>query len=56
MTDDDGCEFIWTDGGKGNPRYKRYVEDVIDRGKPLDSVWDIPVLNSSVRKRAGFPT
>ncbi len=56
LIDSDGSEFIWTDGGKGNPRYKRYVMDVIDRGKPIDSVWDIQILNSSAKERTGYAT
>lgn len=56
MRDEEGREFIWTDGGKGNHRYKRYVEDVIKRGKPLDSVWNIQILNSSAKERLGYPT
>src|SRR5579863_10137688 len=38
--DEDGREFIWTDGGKPGIRYKRYVEEVLKEGKPLDTVWD----------------
>jgi adenine specific DNA methylase Mod len=49
--DENGKEFIWTDGGKPGVRYKRYVEDVLKEGKPLDSVWDIPLLNSSSKER-----
>lgn len=56
LKDQDGREFIWTDGGPGNERYKRYVDDVITAGKPLDSVWDLPLLNSSDKQRQGFPT
>jgi len=56
MKDEDNREFIWTDGGKGNVRYKRYVDDVIARGKPLDSVWEIQILNSSAKERVGYPT
>ncbi len=54
--DDDGREFIWTDGGKGKERYKRYVDDVLKDGKPLDDVWEIPILNSSAKERLGYPT
>lgn len=53
---EDGREFIWTDGGPGNERYKRYVDEVLAAGKPLDSVWDLPLLNSSDQQRQGFPT
>jgi DNA modification methylase len=56
LKDEDEREFIWTDGGPGNERYKRYVDEVIAAGKPLDSVWDLPLLNSSDQQRQGFPT
>ena len=54
--DEDGNEFIWSDGGKLGSRYKRMVSDVLKVGKPLDDVWDIPILNSSAKERVGFPT
>ena len=54
--DSDGREYIWSDGGKKSQRYKRYVADVLELGKPLDSVWDIPILNSSSKERTGYPT
>lgn len=56
MNDEDGREYILTDGGTGNSRYKRYVDEVVSRGKPLDSVWDIPILNSSAKERTGYAT
>jgi len=56
MVDEQGREYILADGGKGRPRYKRYVEEVIARGKPLDSVWEIQILNSSAKERMGYPT
>jgi len=56
MIDEEGKEYILTDGGKGKERYRRYVEEVIERGKPIDSVWQIPVLNSSARERVGYGT
>lgn len=54
--DEDGREFIWTDGGKPGVRYKRYVDDVLAEGKPLDTVWDVPILNSAAKERLGYPT
>ncbi len=54
--DEDGREFIWTDGGKKGERYKRYVEDVLIEGKPMDDVWDLPILNSAAKERLGYPT
>jgi len=56
LIDDDGREYIWSDGGKKGQRYIRYVDDVLEAGKPLDSVWDIPILNSSAKERTGYPT
>ena len=54
--DEKGREFIWTDGGKPGVRYERFVKDVLAEGKPLDTVWDLPLLNSSARERLGYPT
>ena len=54
--DEDGREFIWTDGGKPGTRYKRFVDEVLAQGKPLDSVWNIPLLNSAAKERLGYPT
>lgn len=54
--DEEGREFIWTDGGKGKGRYKRFVDDVLKEGKPLDDVWEIPLLNSAAKERIGYPT
>jgi site-specific DNA-methyltransferase (adenine-specific) len=56
LVDSDGREYIWSDGGKKGMRYKRYVADVLEAGKPLDSVWDIPILNSAAKERTGYPT
>mgnify|MGYP000347921227 CR=1 FL=1 len=56
LKDENGKEYILADGGSGNERYVRYVDDVIKAGKPLDSVWDIPLLNSSDKQRQNFPT
>lgn len=55
-TDENNREYIWTDGGKKGERYKRYVDDVLSQGKPLDTVWDIPLLNSAAKERLGYPT
>ena len=54
--DDDGREYIWTDGRRPGERYKRWVDDVLAEGKPLDDVWDLPILNSSAKERMGYPT
>ena len=54
--DDAGNLFIWSDGGTLGKRYQRLVNDVLEAGKPLDDVWDIPLLNSSAKERIGYPT
>ena len=55
-TDGAGRQFVWSDGGAPGKRYKRMVEDVLKAGKPMDDVWDLPLLNSSARERVGYPT
>lgn len=54
--DEDGNEFIWTDGGAPGKRYKRMVEEVLSKGKPIDTVWNMPILNSASKERLGYPT
>ena len=54
--DPDGTLFIWSDAGATGKRYKRLVDDVLEAGKPLDDVWDIPLLNSASKERVGYPT
>ena len=54
--DENGDEFIWSDGGATGKRYKRMVKTVISKGKPIDTVWDIPILNAAAKERIGYPT
>jgi site-specific DNA-methyltransferase (adenine-specific) len=54
--DEHGREFIWADGGKPGVRYPRLVEEVLAEGKPLDTVWDLPLLNSAAKERLNYPT
>lgn len=55
--DEDGREWIWMPGGKGNSKNKiKYIEDIIAEGKAIDDVWDIPVISSSSSERTGYPT
>ncbi|EOX4969368.1 TPA: site-specific DNA-methyltransferase [Vibrio parahaemolyticus] len=55
VKDENGEEYVLSDAGNGQ-RYRRYVKDIIAAGKPLDTVWDLPLLNSSDRQRTGYPT
>ena len=53
---EDGAEYIRTDSGKKGFRYLRPVEEVLAQGKPFDTVWPLPILNSSAKERTGHPT
>ena len=55
VKDENGEEYVLSDAGNGQ-RYRRYVKDIISAGKPLDTVWDLPLLNSSDKQRTGYPT
>jgi DNA modification methylase len=56
-TGEDGREYIWQDAGKGKSKaYKRYIDEVLEKGKAVDDVWDIPIINSSDKERIGYPT
>jgi len=55
IKDENGDEYVLSDAGNGE-RYRRYVKDIIAAGKPLDTVWDLPLLNSSDGQRTGYPT
>ena len=54
--DESGQAVIWSDGGEYGKRYKRPAAEVMAEGKPIDSVWDIPILNSAAKERTGYPT
>ncbi|MDR2496732.1 MAG: hypothetical protein LBD21_06355 [Tannerellaceae bacterium] len=55
--DKDGREYIWQDAGKGKSKaYKRYIDEVLEKGKAIDDVWSIPILTSSDKERIGYPT
>lgn len=54
--DENGDDYFLADGGAGNPRYRRYVKDIVEAGKLIDDVWDIPILTSSAKERTPYPT
>lgn len=55
--DDDGIEWIWMPGGRGNSKNKmRRVDEIIAGGKAISDVWPIPIISSSSRERVGYPT
>lgn len=56
--DEDGREYIWDNRSvsKGYEPKKQYIEDIIEKGKAIDDVWDIPMIVSTSRERMGYPT
>lgn len=53
--DSDGRKYVLSDAGKGK-RVKRYLEEAMAYGRPIDDVWDIDKLNNSSKERLGYPT
>ena len=55
-TDESGREYVLSDAG-GGKRVRRYIEEALAYGVPLDDVWAVPKLNNSDKKeRTGYPT
>ncbi|NMP23769.1 DNA-methyltransferase [Sulfobacillus harzensis] len=55
--DENGREWIWGHEGKGKSHaYRIYLDEQIERGRAIDSVWDIPIINTSAKERTGYPT
>ncbi len=55
--DEDGREWIWGHEGRGRSHaYRIYLDEHVGRGRAIDSVWDIPIINTSAKERVGFPT
>ncbi len=54
--DENEREYVLSDAGKGK-RVKRYLDEAMAYGVPLDDVWSIPKLNNSDKiERLGYPT
>ncbi|CAB1129974.1 N6_N4_Mtase domain-containing protein [Candidatus Hydrogenisulfobacillus filiaventi] len=55
--DADRREWIWGHAGRGRSKaYRIYLDEAVARGRAVDSVWDLPILNTSARERTGYPT
>ncbi len=55
--DEDGREWIWGHQGRGRSHaYRIYLDEQVSRGRAIDSVWDIPIINTSSKERVGYPT
>ena len=53
--DEDGREYVLSDGG-GGKRVRRYIEEAMSYGVPIDDVWTIDKLNNSDSENTGYPT
>lgn len=53
---DDVGEYYLENGGKGKPRYKRYIKDIMEQGRVIDDVWNMRILGSTDKERIGYPT
>ena len=57
--DDEGREWVWETRGQaaGQEPYKRYVDDIVAQGRPVNDVWDtFPFLRGNHPERTGYPT
>jgi site-specific DNA-methyltransferase (adenine-specific) len=55
--DASGREWIWGHAGRGRSHaYRIDIAEQVARGRAVDSVWDIPIINTSAAERTGWPT
>lgn len=55
--DEQGKEWVWMPGGKGNSKNKtKYLDEIIAEGKASSDVWTMLPLTSSSKERLGYPT
>ena len=55
--DEHGNEMIWMPGGRGHSKNKlKKLTDIIQEGKAISDVWQLPTLSSSAKERVGYPT
>lgn len=53
--DEEGVEWIWMPGGRGNSKSRlKRVDEIIAGGKAISDVWPIPIISSSSRERVGY--
>ena len=58
-TDPDGKEWVWETRGQasGQEPYKRYIDEIIAQGRPLNDVWiDVQFLRGNHPERVGYAT
>lgn len=55
--DEEGREWIWGHQGRGRSHaYRIYLDEVLSQGRAIDTVWDMPIVNTSAKERVGYPT
>jgi DNA modification methylase len=56
QVDENNREYVLSDAG-GGQRVRRYLDEAMEYGVPLDDVWDIDKINNSDKgERIGYPT
>jgi site-specific DNA-methyltransferase (adenine-specific) len=55
LKDEDGREYVLSDAGDGN-RTKRYLDEAMQYGRPIDNLWNLDKINNSSNERLGYPT
>jgi len=50
-----GRRFVMSDAG-GGKRVRRYLDEAMSYGKPVDDVWYIDKINNSSKEAVGYPT
>jgi DNA modification methylase len=53
--DSNGREYVLSDAGDGK-RVKRFLDEALADGRPLDDVWQIDKLNNSDKEKVGWDT
>ncbi len=53
--DSENKEYVLFDAG-GGKRVRRYLDEAMSYGSPLDDVWAIQKINNSDKERTGYPT
>ena len=53
--DEKGRPYVLSDAG-GGKRVKRFLDEAMRYGRPIDDVWDIPKLNNSSKEHRGYHT
>jgi DNA modification methylase len=56
LVDENGRKYIWDNRNPDQPPQKQYIDDIIDKGRAVDDVWNINIILSTSPERVNFPT